>query len=125
MSNPSGAKGAKAERDVAAWLAERFGYDAKRMLGAGRKEDVGDIHGLPMFTVQVANWPANTLGALRAKPLACETQQGHGGTPFGITFLKLPPRPGGKPAEWRVVLTPEQFAEIYDILRTLWEDDTP
>lgn len=121
MGKASSRKGAQAERDVAEWLCHRFGYDIKRMLGAGRAQDVGDIHGLPMFTVQVANW-ANVTAALREKPLACEVQQGHGRTPFGITFLKLPPRPGGKPAEWRVVMTPAQFAEVYDILRTLWDE---
>lgn len=92
------------------------------MLGAGRAQDIGDLHGLENFTAQVANWPANTLGALRNKPLACVTQQAHGKTPFGVTFLKLPPQPGGKPPEWRAVQTLEQFAQVYDVLRSLWDE---
>lgn len=122
MSNPSGAKGARAEREIAGILADRIGVDVKRMLGAGRATDVGDLFGLEQFTAQVAFWPHNTLGALRAKPIACEIQQAHGNTPFGVSFLKLPPQPGGKPPEWRAVMTLEQFFEIYETLRLLWAD---
>jgi hypothetical protein len=86
------------------------------MLGAGRKDDVGDIAGLVGFTVQGADRGA--LGAvLRHKPLDCEKQQVHGRTPYGVTVMKLPTVAGGKPAEFRVVLTLEQFASIYETLR--------
>lgn len=97
--------------------------DIKRMLGAGRAQDVGDLHGLTGFTVQVANRPGNISGALRSKPLDCEVQQGHGRTPFGVTLMKLPPVPGGKPQEWRAVLTLEQFAEVYEVLYPILEGD--
>lgn len=123
MGSASSRKGARAEREIAEFLAQRLGIDIKRMLGAGRAQDVGDLFGLEQFTAQVAFWPGNTLGALRAKPLACEIQQAHGNTPFGVTFLKLPPRPGGLPPEWRAVLTLDQFYQVYEVLRLLWEGE--
>lgn len=52
MSNPNGDKGAKAERDVAKYLAGWWPM-ARRALGAGRKDDRGDIHGIPLTVVQV------------------------------------------------------------------------
>jgi len=112
----SSQKGARAERWIAEFLGTVLNMDIKRMLGAGRKEDIGDLHGLTGFTAQVANKPSNIGDALRYKPLACRIQQGHHGTPFGVTLLKLPPQPGGKPPEWRAVMTLEQFVEIYKAL---------
>lgn len=111
MGKSSSRKGANAERDIADWLSGQLDLDIKRMLGAGRKEDVGDLHGLPGFTVQVAA-RVNLGDTLRNKPIACELQQQHGDTPYGVTLMKLPPRPGGKPAEWRAVMTMEQFVQI-------------
>jgi hypothetical protein len=122
VGKASSVKGAKAERDIASWLSERFGMDIKRMLGAGRAQDVGDLHGLTGFTVQIAN-RANLGDTLRYKPLDCEVQQGHGGTLFGVTLMKLPPQPGGKPQEWRAVMTLEQFAEVYEVLYSILEGD--
>jgi hypothetical protein len=116
MGKASSVKGAKAERDAARLLNDPLGIDCERKLGAGRKEDTGDLHGVPGFTVQVANRPSGVAKALRDKPLGCEQQQGHAGEPFGVTMLKLPPQPGGKPQEWRFVMTPAQFAEIYDAI---------
>lgn len=116
MTSPSKRKGDSAELFIADWLTEHLGIPVRRMLGAGRAQDVGDLFGLTNFTAQVANWPHNTLGALRHKPLDCEIQQGHGGTPYGVTFLKLPPLPGGKPPVWRAVLTLDQFIQIFEAL---------
>lgn len=117
MGKASSVKGAKAERDICAWLSTRLGLDIKRMLGAGRKEDVGDVHGLTGFTVQVAN-RASLGDVLRYKPLECELQQIHGRTAFGVTLMKLPPVPGGKPQEWRAVMTLEQFCQVWEAINS-------
>jgi len=117
MGNRSASLGAQAERDAAALLSEWLGVAARRMLGAGRKDDVGDIAGVRGFTIQVAR-RGNLGEVLRHKAKACETQQLNGDTQFGVTLMKLPPLPGGKPPEWRFVMTPDQFAEVYDALRS-------
>jgi hypothetical protein len=77
---------------------------ARRALGAGRKDDVGDIQGVPLTVIQVANKPSDTLRAIREKPLECERQRREAGEPFAATFVRL------RGGEYRVVMTPEQFA---------------
>lgn len=116
MGKASSHKGAKGERDAVRLLEEHLQISGiERKLGAGRREDRGDIHGVPGFTIQVANRAA--LGqVLGDKVEETVAQQRNAGTRFGALLMKLPPRPGGKPARWRFVLTPEQFAEIYRAL---------
>lgn len=88
------------------WFREHLGYPARRALGAGRKDDIGDITGVPDLTVSVANWK-NVAQAVRHKPVEVEAQRANAGTAHACTFVKLP---GGV---WRVVLTPEQFAALW------------
>ncbi len=111
MSNPSKAKGDRAELEVQALLHDLLGVPARRKLGAGRKDDTGDIDGLPDTVVSVGNI-ARLSEAIRDKPLQCEVQQQRAGATFGATFVRLR---GGK---YRVVLTVEQFA-------TLWREAQP
>lgn len=99
--HPSKAKGDKAEREVQALLQEHLGM-GRRMLGAGRKDDKGDIEGIPNTVIQVANWPGDYLGAVRHKPVEAELQRIRAGVPFAWTFVRLN---GGI---YRVVQTPEQ-----------------
>ena len=47
MSNPQKAKGDAAEREVAALLSDLLGFTVRRKLGAGRKDDTGDLDGIP------------------------------------------------------------------------------
>lgn len=103
MSNPQKAKGDRAELGVQALIRDLLGWPARRKLGAGRLDDVGDIDGAPDTVIQVAAW-ARLDKVLRLKPLECEIQQARAGATFGATFIKLP---GGT---FRVVLTPEQWA---------------
>jgi len=77
----------------------------------GRLDDIGDIDGLPDTVIQVGNI-ARLSEAIREKPRECETQQNRAGATFGATFLRL------RGGEYRVVLTPEQFA-------TLWREAQP
>ena len=104
MANSAKAKGDKAEREVAELLNLLLGVPARRKLGAGRLDDIGDIDGVPLTVIQVTNKPSDTLRAIREKPLECEQQRRRAGEPFAATFVRL------KGGEYRVVMTPEQFA---------------
>jgi len=106
MANSSKLKGDRAELEVQAWFREHLGIPARRALGAGRKDDIGDIHGVPNTVVQVAN-RKDVAAAVRAKPLECERQQEQAAADFGATFLRL------RGGEYRVVLTPAQFAALW------------
>lgn len=103
MTSASKRKGDRAELEVQTLLRDHLGVPARRKLGAGRRDDQGDIEGVDNVTIQVANWPANTLLAVRVKPVECETQRQRAGTTFAATFIRL------RGGDWRVVLTPEQW----------------
>ncbi len=111
MSNPSKAKGDRCEREVQGILRDLLGVPARRKLGAGRQDDMGDIDGVPDTVIQCASI-ARLNVAVRQKPLDCETQQARAGATFGATFVRLV---GG---DYRVVMTPEQFA-------TFWREAAP
>ena len=105
VSGTSKRKGDRAELEAAALIADLTGFPARRKLGAGRLDDTGDIDGVPDTVVQVAWWPKKgPLRAVREKPLAAEVQRGNDGATFAVSFVRLH---GG---EWRVVMTPEQWA---------------
>ena len=106
MSNPAKAKGDRAELEVQELLRTLLGVPARRMLGAGRLDDVGDIDGVPRTVVQVANY-RDLSRALREKVDACPAQQERAGADFGVCFLR---RPGGR---YVVAMTPEQFAALW------------
>lgn len=103
MGNRNKSRGDKGERDVAALIAGLTGHPVRRMLGAGRADDVGDIDGVPDTVVQVAAWK-DVLRAVWEKPLGAEEQRQNASAGYAATFVKLPRR------GWRVVLTPEQWA---------------
>jgi hypothetical protein len=107
MTNPSKDKGDRAELEVQALWRDHCGVPARRALGAGRKDDVGDIHGVPYTVVQVAN-RKDVAAAVRHKPLEAQRQleNTHGGL-FGCTFIRL------RGGEYRVVMTPEQFFALW------------
>jgi hypothetical protein len=136
VTGSSKRKGDRAELEVQGLLRDLLGVPARRALGAGRKDDVGDIHGVPDTVIQVADWK-DALRAVREKPLECEEQRlrgeslrhAHGRTPenhtlvtgragenhevfslgatFAATFVRL------RGGEYRVVLTPEQWATLW------------
>lgn len=102
MANPAKAKGDRGEREAAEKLTELTGFPVRRKLGAGRKDDTGDLDGLPGHALQVANW-ADTAAAARQKPLGAEQQAANAGLPFAATLVRF------RGANWRVVLTLEQW----------------
>ena len=107
MANSSKRKGDRAEREVQGILRDLLGVPARRKLGAGRRDDIGDIDGVYETVIQVVNKPSDTLRAVREKPIECERQRLRAGVMFGATFVRLQ---GG---EYRVVMTPEQWASMW------------
>ncbi len=106
MTNSSKAKGDRAELEVQRLLTDLLGVNARRALGAGRLDDVGDIHGVPHTVVQVANY-ADLNRAIREKIPTLERQMDHAGAKFGAVFAR---RRGG---QFVVMQTPEQFAALW------------
>jgi hypothetical protein len=116
VANSSKRKGDRAELEVQGILRDLLGVPARRALGAGRKDDVGDISGVADTVIQVVNWK-NVAKAVREKPLECEEQlqradriagdNGHFPPAFAATFVRL------RGGEYRVVMTPEQWAAMW------------
>lgn len=112
MTNPSKRKGDKAELEVQGLLRDHLGVPARRALGAGRKDDMGDITGVPKTVIQVCNWQ-NVAAAVRQKPLDAERQlnntdpYGDGLAFYAATFVRL------RGGDYRVVMTPEQFFTLW------------
>ena len=106
MTHPSKRKGDRAEREVQGLLRDLLGVPARRKLGAGRLDDMGDIDGVPDTVIQVVSY-RDVARAIREKVPECELQQARAGATFGATFVR---RPGGS---YVVVLSPEQFAALW------------
>lgn len=98
-------KGDRAELEVAQLITDELGYAARRKLGAGRLDDVGDIDGVPRHVIQVANW-SDVARAAREKPAAAEVQRRNAGADFAATFVRF------RGGAWRVVMTPTQWADL-------------
>jgi len=113
VTSPMKEKGARAEREVAALIHDLLGFDAKRALGAGRKEDTGDIFGVPNTVVQVADY-VDMVRAVREKLPATEVQRRHAGALFAATFVRR------RGASYVVVLTPEMWA-VYLREALVWQ----
>ena len=101
MTNPQKRKGDAAEREAALVLCTISGHQCRRQLGAGRQDDVGDIHGIPDTVVQVAAWK-DIARAVRIKPVEVDQQKLNAAARYAFTMVKIR---GG----WRIVMTPEQF----------------
>jgi hypothetical protein len=104
MTNPSKAKGDKAELEICRILADLTGFPARRKLGAGRTDDTGDLDGIPDCTVQVKNRPGDPLRSIREILAELPTQQANAGTTFAAGLVR---RPGGR---WMAVMDLEQLA---------------
>jgi len=98
-------KGDRAEREIAGLLSFLLGLPIRRRLGAGRRDDTGDLDGLSGHALQVADWK-DALRAVREKPVAAERQRLHAGADHAATLVRL------RGGVWRVVLTPEQWARL-------------
>ncbi len=116
MTSPSKRKGNKAELEVQGMLREHLGVPARRTLGAGRSDDMGDIEGVPDTAIQVANW-ADLNRAVREKLPMLERQMVNAGATRGALFCR---RVGGK---WVIVLTPEMWFSLIREALELKNDD--
>jgi hypothetical protein len=103
MSNPQKRKGDRAELEVQGIIRDLTGLPARRKLGAGRADDMGDIDGVPDTVIQVASYTSLTR-CIAEKVPACVKQQERAQATFGATFVK---RYGGG---YLVVMTPSQWA---------------
>ena len=102
MSNPSKAKGDRAELEVAKLLSDRLGVPVRRRLGAGRTDDTGDLDGVDNHIVEVksyADFPAGVRSALGG----LDAKAANAGVDHAVGVLR---RPGG---EFVVVMTVHQW----------------
>lgn len=96
MANPQKQKGDRAEREaVEALVAMSSGLQLTplqmRALGAGRKEDTGDVHVFPDVAIQVKNYAATRMNqALREAALGAVRQAGNGLLPFHLGMSVIP-----------------------------------
>ena len=112
MANPAKRKGDSAELECQGWFREHLGVPARRALGAGRKDDVGDISGIPDTVISVAAW-SDLDRAVREKLPDLERQRVNAGASFAAMFCR---RRGGS---YVVVMQPEHFAVL---LREAWAE---
>ena len=105
MTGSAKAKGDRGELEVQKLLRDLMGMPGiRRELGAGRQDDVGDIHGLPGTVIQVARYE-DVARAIRTKLPDLERQRLNAGARFAAMFVRRSRNP------WIVVQSPEQFAE--------------
>jgi hypothetical protein len=102
MANSAKNKGDRAELEVQALIRDLTGYPARRALGAGRLDDMGDITGVPDTVIQVVAYQ-DIVRAIGEKLPETQRQQQRAGATFGATFVR---RRGGS---YVVVMTPEQW----------------
>lgn len=105
MANPAKRKGDAAELEAARLISQLLGVDARRALGAGRADDVGDIDGVDGWAIQIANWKDTARAAL-VKPPEAQQQADNASAPHAATFVRF------RGGTWRIVLTPEQWASL-------------
>lgn len=106
MVNPNKRKGDRAERELAALVSELLGVSARRALGAGRADDVGDVFGIPNTVLQVCDWQ-DVAKALRIKPVAADVQAVNAGATFSAAAIRL------RGGEFRFCMSPDAFATIW------------
>lgn len=97
MANPSKAKGDQAERDALAYLLDicdgdpHLRLNPMRQLGAGRRDDIGDLAVLDDTVVQVkACNPRTLVRSVRSAAEGALAQQANALTPYAVGMTKFP-----------------------------------
>lgn len=137
MANSSKDKGDRFEREsvpVLVNLLPEFALEkAMRFLGAGRKEDVGDLYVLPDAAIQVKAWD-NMGGAIRTAVSGSVVQAGHGDKEYALGMV---PILGARvqqvrwlacvaPGRWPVPVEPvAEFAMVSKALTWVKDDKGP
>ena len=109
MANPQKRKGDDGERQVAKILSDMLGENIRRALGAGRKDDVGDLYGLVDVTGQVKTW-SNITSAINVGLRDLARQQKNSGDRYGVLFVK-------RRSGWIVVMEVPTFVDFYKATR--------
>lgn len=104
MTGPGKRKGDRAEREAASLLSRLLGHPVRRLLGAGRTDDRGDLDGIDGWAIQVCDWQ-DLARAVRQKPIDAEQQGLHSGA-RGAALIRL------RGGEFRIVMTPETWATL-------------
>ena len=107
MTAPAKQKGDRAEREAAELLNDELGVLVRRRLGAGRRDDMGDLELGDGFScaVQVADWQ-DVVRALVAKVYDAVEQADRAGLDYGVAMLRI------KGGTWRVAMDVETFCNL-------------
>lgn len=108
VPSPGKRKGDHAELEAQALCRELGFEDARRALGAGRPDDVGDMDRIPLTALQVAH-RENLTGTITTKLTEVERQRRNRRVPFSAVFIR---RSRVREHKWIVVLTPEMWAKL-------------
>lgn len=114
MTGPQKRKGDRAEREAADLLTALLGRNVRRLLGAGRSDDIGDLD-VKDWAIQVCDW-ADLSRAVRVKPLDAAEQALNSGTRHSAAMVRL------RGGDFRFVMTPGQWTEIVTEIETLRAD---
>lgn len=137
MANSPKNKGDRFEREsvpVLVNLLPEFALPkAMRHLGAGRKEDVGDLYVLADAAIQVKAW-GNMGGAIRTAVSGSVTQAGHGDKEYALGMVPILGAREGHvrwlacvaPDRWPVPIEPvAEFALVSKALAWVKDDKGP
>lgn len=105
MTNPNGAKGSATERMIVKYL-QAFFPAAERRLREGRRDDQGDIDGVPLTTIQVKyqqqlrrdTWVRDTI-----------RQRDTAGNPLCLLIVRVPRKPV---EQWETYLPGWHFTDL-------------
>ena len=95
--NRAKGKGDRAELEVQALIRDLLGVPARRKLGAGRLDDMGDIDNVPDTTIQVKSY-TDIARAARECIDVLTAQQARSGDTFGVDVACTPRVPAGPTA---------------------------
>ncbi len=102
MTNPSKAKGNRAEREVCDWLAAGTNYPVHRRI-AGAQRDCGDIGGVPSVCVEVKSGQP----AIRKWLREIDAETLNAGTRYGFVVWRTPGVTDGN--RWVVLARPHRI----------------
>ena len=110
MTSPAKRKGDKAELEVQALIRDLTGWPARRKLGAGRTDDIGDIELDPQIVIEVKDRGKIDLPAWIRK---LGLQKANKDAALGVIVVKK--RGSSDPFEWAYVI---DAATLVNILTT-------
>lgn len=138
MANSAKQKGDRAELEAVrmfqAMAPDLVVAKSMRMLGAGRAEDVGDLHVFHDVAVQVRNYAMTSIGsAIRSSAIDATAQALNGDRPFSLGLVPYPRARAGTvrwiatALEWPVDsgVEPVEFSMVSKALAWVRDDEGP